>query len=675
MAYSLSGTALPHTACLSPPPAPASARTTAHHPASPYPAPTARQQSHRVVHYPFVYVRSKPNHAGEVVGRLRVGTVVQQVGEMVDGWIRVHEGWMLVDGKRVGLGKLLQPEPAPSDMTGYRMLAPLYDMAYARLTQPTLRSPALVRAARSYFDGQRASLEGARAEAVALLRTSLGLLRAEDFEARAKLEVLVLSALAQCHCHLGEWGRALVSAVLCIDRSSRAEHLLHPLVWHAHESAGLAACKLGLLAMAERLLSRGQLIGERVAAALQLSELRADGAFLDCALAAIALGKKNFDAHVQGVASRLEAMEGESLLGEVLCLCDGLEQISPGKPSYWVDHVLSAWRTARGRTRLVEMGFSTAAETAAAGLDEPAAAEGGAGCPLSSALQRLSSSDAAPAGGGGADVRSMLAAFVDGRSGGTRAVLRILHRALSYVCEKDVDMLVSSSIMLGVGETGGRYHCVAPTRVATPSLPPLVHPSDIPTLRRTRMVVCDDRLPADMVAAAARELATMDDNGSLSSSDGQPCNPGERSRDMPLWERAVMEEFAQQQPGLAYCVRSAFNLAGLLERELELELRVPQTVLLASYPPQAYYRRHLDSYAGKDIPRMLTVLIYLAWEPRTGGQLRCHLASGSVDVEPLPGRLVIFYSQEVEHEVLPSRGRRLALTLWIWDVKKDDKGR
>ena len=31
--------------------------------------------------------------------------------------------------------------------------------------------------------------------------------------------------------------------------------------------------------------------------------------------------------------------------------------------------------------------------------------------------------------------------------------------------------------------------------------------------------------------------------------------------------------------------------------------------------------------------------------------------------------------QEVEHEVLVSQGRRQALTLWIWDVKKDSKGR
>ena len=43
--------------------------------------------------------------------------------------------------------------------------------------------------------------------------------------------------------------------------------------------------------------------------------------------------------------------------------------------------------------------------------------------------------------------------------------------------------------------------------------------------------------------------------------------------------------------------------------------------------------------------------------------------------EPRPGRLCVFFSQEVEHQVLTSQGDRFALTLWIWDTKKDATGR
>lgn len=87
----------------------------------------------------------------------------------------------------------------------------------------------------------------------------------------------------------------------------------------------------------------------------------------------------------------------------------------------------------------------------------------------------------------------------------------------------------------------------------------------------------------------------------------------------------------------------------------------------------------MDSYDGKDIPRILTVLLYLAYDPAEAGHLRCHdVPRGSgrnKDIAPNPGRLVIFYAQEVQHEVLPSAGERFAMTLWLWDHNHDQHGR
>ena len=74
-------------------------------------------------------------------------------------------------------------------------------------------------------------------------------------------------------------------------------------------------------------------------------------------------------------------------------------------------------------------------------------------------------------------------------------------------------------------------------------------------------------------------------------------------------------------------------------------------------------------------PRYITVLLYLGWEPEEGGELKAYLPSGTRVIEPRPGRAVLFFAQEVEHEVLLSHGERFALTLWIWDQKKDSKGR
>lgn len=51
-----------------------------------------------------------------------------------------------------------------------------------------------------------------------------------------------------------------------------------------------------------------------------------------------------------------------------------------------------------------------------------------------------------------------------------------------------------------------------------------------------------------------------------------------------------------------------------------------------------------------------------------GGCLRVFrpacLGGGSVDVEPLPGRLVVFLSGAIDHEVLPSFGLRVAISSW-----------
>ena len=45
------------------------------------------------------------------------------------------------------------------------------------------------------------------------------------------------------------------------------------------------------------------------------------------------------------------------------------------------------------------------------------------------------------------------------------------------------------------------------------------------------------------------------------------------------------------------------------------------------------------------------------------------------DLRPVPGRVVVFFSQEIEHEVLASEGERIVLTQWVWDVKLDAMGR
>lgn len=87
---------------------------------------------------------------------------------------------------------------------------------------------------------------------------------------------------------------------------------------------------------------------------------------------------------------------------------------------------------------------------------------------------------------------------------------------------------------------------------------------------------------------------------------------------------------------------------------------------LAHYAVGGHYSRHLDALAGRS-NRKVTAIVYLnpGWTPADGGQLRLYSAP-PVDLEPVLGRTVIFRSEKLEHEVLPSQATRLAATAWYY---------
>lgn len=74
----------------------------------------------------------------------------------------------------------------------------------------------------------------------------------------------------------------------------------------------------------------------------------------------------------------------------------------------------------------------------------------------------------------------------------------------------------------------------------------------------------------------------------------------------------------------------------------------------------AGYARHVDAGDGERDSRKLTAILYLnpRWQAAQGGVLRAHPGGGSavVDIEPRGGRLVLFWSRHLAHEVLPYFG-------------------
>jgi SM-20-related protein len=113
------------------------------------------------------------------------------------------------------------------------------------------------------------------------------------------------------------------------------------------------------------------------------------------------------------------------------------------------------------------------------------------------------------------------------------------------------------------------------------------------------------------------------------------------------------------------------EMVQFLNQALFLSLK-DYEVHLTIYPPGAFYKRHLDQFRADD-HRKLSAICYLnnEWQAENGGQLRMYLPKSTLDVLPVSGRLVVFRSDQIEHEVLPANRDRLSLTGWILDQYSD----
>ncbi len=112
----------------------------------------------------------------------------------------------------------------------------------------------------------------------------------------------------------------------------------------------------------------------------------------------------------------------------------------------------------------------------------------------------------------------------------------------------------------------------------------------------------------------------------------------------------------------------AGELQTFLNRELFLGLASFESHF-AHYPEGAFYRRHLDAFRGES-NRVLSLVAYLNpdWVEANGGELvlfRAGSDGGSIAVSPVLGTLVLFLSEEFEHEVLPTRCDRFSIAGWF----------
>lgn len=90
----------------------------------------------------------------------------------------------------------------------------------------------------------------------------------------------------------------------------------------------------------------------------------------------------------------------------------------------------------------------------------------------------------------------------------------------------------------------------------------------------------------------------------------------------------------------------------------------------SSYEKNSFYKRHIDQFKNEK-GRKYSIVLYLneEWEKEDGGLLSLYPKAGEqINISPLGGRMVLFRSDEMEHEVNPSFTReRNSIAGWLKD--------
>ncbi|CAJ1337808.1 unnamed protein product [Effrenium voratum] len=249
--------------------------------------------------------------------------------------------------------------------------------------------------------------------------------------------------------------------------------------------------------------------------------------------------------------------------------------------------------------------------------------------------------------------------------------------ALRYRVNKKLQRCLSAAgLLLGVAD-----QCVLPKAIRHPGATDLAGEETLAELKSRRLAVVDGAFPAEAVAQVQKELHALRSSKLLQNDTNDVCNPLQEAKYLPFAGGAAAMEFREKCPITVQVMQKLAGLAAILEDELGLSLAVPQSAMAACYPPKASYKMHLDSYflqgCPDDIPRKVTVLLYCnhGWSSAVGGELRVwepfdQGRGCGRKIEPLAGRMVVFMSEEIWHEVLESHGDRYALTLWIHDRQR-----
>ncbi|MDB5773366.1 MAG: SM-20-related protein [Burkholderiales bacterium] len=174
----------------------------------------------------------------------------------------------------------------------------------------------------------------------------------------------------------------------------------------------------------------------------------------------------------------------------------------------------------------------------------------------------------------------------------------------------------------------------------------------------------DNFLPKDLTLALAVECRDLSSTGTLKAAGvghgaTKTVRPDIRG-DQIFWLKAGHSVACDRYLQIMETLRVALNRSlylGLDEFESHFAL----------YAPGACYLKHRDRFRDDDC-RVVSTVVYLNqdWLPGQGGALRLHPHGKTTeDILPLDGRLALFLSADLLHEVLPATRDRLSLVGWF----------
>lgn len=174
----------------------------------------------------------------------------------------------------------------------------------------------------------------------------------------------------------------------------------------------------------------------------------------------------------------------------------------------------------------------------------------------------------------------------------------------------------------------------------------------------------DDVLPADLSQALASECRELTDSGALKSAGigrgaTKQLRPDIRG-DRIQWLRRGQSAACDAYLAIMETLRVTLN------RELYLGLEDYESHF-AYYAAGALYQKHVDRFRDDD-RRTVSVVSYINadWTPADGGALRLYPHdSTSEDVLPMAGRMALFMSADVPHEVLSATRDRMSIAGWF----------